>query len=183
LVFDVSHPPQPKSTAKAVPDRATHARNERNDGKRASGYSYLLEQMSRMTQPNGCARQNRINFSWVRRVCSCRQTDDRCTLTARWTAIAGVNEPRDGAALCGSVRVTFWTPEFLWPRSPKRRSRGRPSPGLSVMAFSSTWDKTSSTGRRNSGSSSKNSMPWYANDTSPGIGTWPPPISPASEMV
>jgi hypothetical protein len=26
-------------------------------------------------------------------------------------------------------------------------------------------------------------IPWCARDTSPGIGTWPPPISPASEMV
>jgi hypothetical protein len=25
--------------------------------------------------------------------------------------------------------------------------------------------------------------PWCASDTSPGIGTWPPPISPASEIV
>src|SRR6266850_496067 len=26
-------------------------------------------------------------------------------------------------------------------------------------------------------------MAWCASETSPGIGTWPPPISPASEMV
>src|SRR5262245_28758982 len=39
------------------------------------------------------------------------------------------------------------------------------------------------TWRRHSGHSSKKSTPWWASDTSPGIGTWPLPISPASEMV
>jgi hypothetical protein len=33
------------------------------------------------------------------------------------------------------------------------------------------------------GQSSRKSTPLWASDTSPGIGTWPPPISPASEMV
>jgi hypothetical protein len=48
---------------------------------------------------------------------------------------------------------------------------------------SSGYRNTSRTWRRNSGSSSRKSTPWWASDTSPGIGTWPPPISPASEMV
>src|SRR5882724_13170554 len=48
---------------------------------------------------------------------------------------------------------------------------------------SSGWRKTSRTWRRNSGNSSKKSTPLWASDTSPGIGTWPPLISPASDMV
>src|SRR5262245_38769525 len=32
-------------------------------------------------------------------------------------------------------------------------------------------------------SASSNRTPWCAHETSPGIGMWPPPISPASEMV
>jgi hypothetical protein len=52
-----------------------------------------------------------------------------------------------------------------------------------VMPSSSGWRKTSRTWRRNSGSSSRKSTPLWASDTSPGRGTWPPPISPASEMV
>jgi hypothetical protein len=47
---------------------------------------------------------------------------------------------------------------------------------------SSGRHSTSSTWRRNSGSSSKKRTPWCARDTSPGIGTWPPLISPTSEM-
>jgi hypothetical protein len=52
-----------------------------------------------------------------------------------------------------------------------------------VRLSSSGCRKTSKTWRRNSGSSSRKSILWCASDTSPGIGTWPPPISPASEMV
>ena len=48
---------------------------------------------------------------------------------------------------------------------------------------SSGCHNTSRTWRRNSGSSSRKSTPWCASDTSPGIGMWPPPISPASKMV
>jgi hypothetical protein len=48
---------------------------------------------------------------------------------------------------------------------------------------SSGWRKTSRTWRRHSGYASKKRTPWWASDTSPGIGTCPPPISPASEMV
>jgi hypothetical protein len=48
---------------------------------------------------------------------------------------------------------------------------------------SSGWRKTSRTWRRNSGNSSKKSTPLWASDTSPGMGTWPPPISPASERL
>jgi hypothetical protein len=39
------------------------------------------------------------------------------------------------------------------------------------------------TWRRNSGSSSGKSTPLWARETSPGVGMWPPPISPTSEMV
>jgi hypothetical protein len=42
---------------------------------------------------------------------------------------------------------------------------------------------TPSTWRRNSGSSSRKSMPWCASDTSPGLGRCPPPISPTAELV
>ena len=52
-----------------------------------------------------------------------------------------------------------------------------------VTPFSSGWRRTFRTWRRNSGHSSRQSTPWWASDTSPGIGTWPPPISPTSEMV
>jgi hypothetical protein len=48
---------------------------------------------------------------------------------------------------------------------------------------SSGWLKTSRTCRRNSGSSSRKRMPWYAYNTSPGMGRCPPPISPTSEIV
>jgi hypothetical protein len=36
---------------------------------------------------------------------------------------------------------------------------------------------------RNSGRSSRNSTPLYPSGTSPGLGTWPPPIRPRSEIV
>jgi hypothetical protein len=52
-----------------------------------------------------------------------------------------------------------------------------------VTSSSSGWRKTSRTWRRNSGSSSKKSTSLSASETSPGIGMWPPPISPISEMV
>ena len=42
---------------------------------------------------------------------------------------------------------------------------------------------TSSTARRNSGSSSKNRIPWWASDISPGWGQDPPPTSATSDMV
>jgi hypothetical protein len=48
---------------------------------------------------------------------------------------------------------------------------------------SSGWRGPSSTWRVHSGSSSNKSAPWCARDTSPGIGTWPPPIRPTSERV
>ncbi|OPY06194.1 MAG: hypothetical protein A4E67_01597 [Syntrophaceae bacterium PtaB.Bin038] len=43
--------------------------------------------------------------------------------------------------------------------------------------------RTSSTLRLNSGSSSRNSTPLCARLISPGFGVWPPPTSPASEIV
>jgi hypothetical protein len=52
-----------------------------------------------------------------------------------------------------------------------------------TMPSSSGCRSTSSTLRGNSGSSSRNSSPLCASETSPGRGIMPPPISPASEMV
>jgi hypothetical protein len=43
--------------------------------------------------------------------------------------------------------------------------------------------KTSRTWRRHSGRASRKRTPWCASDTSPGSGTWPPPLRPTSEMV
>ncbi len=62
-------------------------------------------------------------------------------------------------------------------RRSRRRGRWSPTPS------SSGWRSTSSTLRWNSGSSSRNSTPWCARLTSPGIGCVPPPSSPASEIV
>jgi hypothetical protein len=45
-----------------------------------------------------------------------------------------------------------------------------------LEAADKTW-------RRHAGRASRQRTPWGVSDTSPGIGTWPPPISPASEMV
>ena len=45
------------------------------------------------------------------------------------------------------------------------------------------WRSTSRVSCRNSGSSSRNSTPRWARDTSPGRGTVPPPARPAAEMV
>jgi len=53
-----------------------------------------------------------------------------------------------------------------------------------VTTPSSTgWRRSSRTFLRNSGSSSRNSTPWWARLTSPGRGTSPPPMSPASVTV
>jgi len=43
--------------------------------------------------------------------------------------------------------------------------------------------KPSGTGRGNSGRASSKRTPWWASDTSPGVGTCLPPISPASDNV
>jgi hypothetical protein len=60
---------------------------------------------------------------------------------------------------------------------------GRPRDCIYMTLSPSGCRSTSSTWRRNSGSSSRKSTPLWASDTSPGIGTWPPPISPTSEIV
>jgi hypothetical protein len=52
-----------------------------------------------------------------------------------------------------------------------------------MMLFSSGCRKTSKTWRRRSCRASSKRTPWCAADTSLGIGSGPPPISPASEMV
>ncbi len=49
--------------------------------------------------------------------------------------------------------------------------------------FSSGCLSTSMTFRLNSGSSSKKSTPLCERETSPGLGTWPPPISAMSDIV
>ena len=48
---------------------------------------------------------------------------------------------------------------------------------------SSGWRSASQAARENSGSSSRNSTPWLARQTSPGRGTWPPPTRPGTEMA
>src|SRR6185312_12619155 len=54
---------------------------------------------------------------------------------------------------------------------------------METVPSSSGWRITSSTLRGNSGNSSRNSTPLWARETSPGRGTMPPPIKPASEIV
>ena len=49
-----------------------------------------------------------------------------------------------------------------------------------TMPFSSGCRKASRTWRRHADRASRKRTPWWARDTSPGIGTWPPPISPHS---
>jgi hypothetical protein len=51
------------------------------------------------------------------------------------------------------------------------------------LSPSSGGRQPSKTWRRRAGRASRKSTLWCARDTSPGIGTWPPPISPTSEMV
>jgi len=53
---------------------------------------------------------------------------------------------------------------------------------IQTCPSSSGWRSISKTFFLNSGSSSKNSTPWWANETSPGLGMVPPPIKPASEI-
>jgi hypothetical protein len=71
----------------------------------------------------------------------------------------------------------------VWRSLRRLEDSGHPRDCIYMTPSSSGWRKTSRTWRRNSGNSSRQSTPWWASDTSPGIGTWPPPISPASEMV
>ena len=54
---------------------------------------------------------------------------------------------------------------------------------MATCPSSSGWRITSSTLRRNSGNSSRNSTPRCASDTSPGTGCVPPPSKPASDTV
>src|SRR5215813_6021786 len=69
------------------------------------------------------------------------------------------------------------------PTQQKYGDPGRPRNYIYMRLFSSGWRKTSSPWRRHFGSSSRQTTPWCASDTSPGIGTWPPPTSPTSEIV
>lgn len=50
------------------------------------------------------------------------------------------------------------------------------------MALLKGWRNTSRTLRPNSGISSRNKTPLFANDTSPGCGDWPPPISATCDV-
>jgi hypothetical protein len=67
----------------------------------------------------------------------------------------------------------------LWTSGPAPQARlGQRDPRCAeecmlVTLSSSGWRQTSRTWRRHSGNSSKKSTPWWASDTSPGIGTWP----------
>jgi hypothetical protein len=70
----------------------------------------------------------------------------------------------------------------------QRRLRTHGDPGrardcLSRTPSSSGWHRPSSPWRRHAGRSSKKSLPWGTRDPSPGLGIWPPPISPTSERV
>jgi hypothetical protein len=79
--------------------------------------------------------------------------------------------------------LNSYVSSYTQPVPPEQRDPSRAGDCILVRPSSSGWRNTSRTWRRNSGSSSRKSTPWWASDTSPGIGTWPPPISPASEMV
>jgi hypothetical protein len=52
-----------------------------------------------------------------------------------------------------------------------------------TISLSIGWRMPSSMWRRNSGSSSRNRIPWCARDPSPGSGTCPPPINATSGIV
>jgi hypothetical protein len=60
---------------------------------------------------------------------------------------------------------------------------GRPRNYIYMTPSSSGCRKTSRTWRRHSGRASRKSTPLWASDTSPGVGTCPPPINPASERA
>jgi hypothetical protein len=66
---------------------------------------------------------------------------------------------------------------------PELSGRGGIGDYFFVMAFSSGGRNTSRTWRVHSGRSSKNRIPLWASDTSPGLGRWPPPTSPTSDMA
>jgi hypothetical protein len=65
---------------------------------------------------------------------------------------------------------------------PARRGRGRAGDCLRVRLSSNGCRSPASPCRRHSGRASRQRTPWWARDTSPGLGTWPPPISPPSAM-
>jgi hypothetical protein len=66
---------------------------------------------------------------------------------------------------------------------PALPDRGYPRACLLLMRCSSGCRETSGRERWHFSTASDNNSPWCARDTSPGIGTWPPPIRPASERV
>ncbi|RJX18442.1 MAG: recombinase family protein [Desulforudis sp.] len=74
---------------------------------------------------------------------------------------------------------------FIAATSMKRAGKRRLVAAREMVTTPSSrgWRITSRTFLRNSGSSSRKSTPLWARDTSPGLGMWPPPIRPASEMV
>jgi hypothetical protein len=88
-------------------------------------------------------------------------------------------------------RPPGWTAPGLGPHPSRaapvalhRRSacgRGRSGDCMERTVSARGWRKTARTWRRHSGSSSRKRTPWWASDTSAGIGTWPPLSSPASE--
>jgi hypothetical protein len=77
----------------------------------------------------------------------------------------------------------LWLLALAQPGRPMGQARGRAGGCIRVLLFSNGCRSTSSTCRLHSGSSSRKRAPWWARDTSPGVGTWPPPISPTAEIV
>ena len=69
------------------------------------------------------------------------------------------------------------------PPAPQgRQGRRRPRGGISVMASSSGWRQTARAWRVHAGRSSNDRILWCAREICPGMGRWPPPITPAAEM-
>jgi hypothetical protein len=65
-----------------------------------------------------------------------------------------------------------WRPVLARPIPPARRGRGRLRGGASVTPRSNAWCKAPSPWQRHWGCASRKRTPWWASDTSPGIGMW-----------
>jgi hypothetical protein len=79
---------------------------------------------------------------------------------------------------CGPIGMRIYTGSAA-----KVTRSGTPSDSIGVMPFSGGWRRPSRPWRRHAGRASRKWTLWCAGDTSPGIGTWPPPIRPASGMM
>jgi hypothetical protein len=107
-----------------------------------------------------------------------------------YSSMAGGRECREAGTTCQQECCLLRKP---WPRAaswgyyrmmgnpvgvatraaspPKQRGRGCAGNYMPMTLFSRGLRETSTTWRRNSGSSSRKRIPWWASDTSPGIGT------------